>query len=51
METATIIDNRTLVTEEHQGYGPLYLVQHQTHVSDPDVRDRIAEMSIQEIVS
>lgn len=51
METATIIDNRTLVQEEQLGYASQYLIGHETQIPDPVVRERIAGMSIAEVVS
>ena len=33
------------------GYGSHYNVGHETEIADPEVRARIAEMAIEEIVS
>ena len=50
MTTNAVIDNRTLINEEQLGNASQYLVHHQTQIRDPEVRERITEMSIEEVI-
>ena len=38
---STVIDNQTLVREEQLGYASQYYVRHETHILDPEVREKL----------
>ncbi len=45
------IENHTIIEEEETGYGPSLLNNHVTEILDDNVRQRVVQMSVLEIIS